>query len=427
MIKVVVVGGGWAGCAAALSAAKAGARVTLLERTNMLLGTGLVGGIFRNNGRYTAAEEAVAMGGGDLFVAMDANARHKGISFPGHQHASLYDVTTIEPVVKKLLQNYDIDIQMNTRVNDVVRMGKTLQSVLIDSGDSVSGDAFVDASGTAGPMGNCLRYGNGCAMCILRCPAFGPRISIAAKANVKEIMGQKRDGSYGAMSGSCKLAKDSLSKELRQQLETEGVVVIKLPEHLVRTTSLGKKACTQYAIDDYAQNLVLLDTGHAKLMTSFFPLDDLRTIPGLENARYADPYAGGNGNSIRYLAISPCDDYLKVDSMDNLFCGGEKIGVIVGHTEAIISGLLAGHNAVRCCLDMKYLEIPRTMTTGDFISFVHERMKNPLEGLRVRYTFSGAAYFERMKEHGLYLTDNGKIAKRTEECGLYDIYNQCLV
>ena len=54
--KIVVIGGGWAGCAAALTAAKAGADVTLLERTDMLLGTGLVGGIFRNNGRYTAAE-----------------------------------------------------------------------------------------------------------------------------------------------------------------------------------------------------------------------------------------------------------------------------------------------------------------------------------------------------------------------------------
>ena len=45
--KIVVIGGGWAGCAAALTAEKAGTDVTLLERTDMLLGTGLVGGIFR--------------------------------------------------------------------------------------------------------------------------------------------------------------------------------------------------------------------------------------------------------------------------------------------------------------------------------------------------------------------------------------------
>ena len=39
--KIVVIGGGWAGCAAAVAAAKQGARVRLLERTDMILGTGL--------------------------------------------------------------------------------------------------------------------------------------------------------------------------------------------------------------------------------------------------------------------------------------------------------------------------------------------------------------------------------------------------
>ena len=55
-MKIVIVGGGWAGCAASAQAAKSGASVTLLERTDSLLGTGLVGGIIRNNGRFTATE-----------------------------------------------------------------------------------------------------------------------------------------------------------------------------------------------------------------------------------------------------------------------------------------------------------------------------------------------------------------------------------
>ncbi|MDF2929677.1 MAG: Glucose inhibited division protein [Anaerospora sp.] len=42
---VVIVGGGWAGTAAALAARKTGCEVVLLERADMLLGTGLVGGI----------------------------------------------------------------------------------------------------------------------------------------------------------------------------------------------------------------------------------------------------------------------------------------------------------------------------------------------------------------------------------------------
>ena len=56
MPKVVVIGGGWAGCAASISAKKAGCEVVLLERTDLLIGLGNVGGIMRNNGRYTACQ-----------------------------------------------------------------------------------------------------------------------------------------------------------------------------------------------------------------------------------------------------------------------------------------------------------------------------------------------------------------------------------
>jgi len=426
MIKVVVVGGGWAGCAAALSAAKAGAQVLLLERTDLLLGTGLVGGIFRNNGRYTGAEEAIAMGGGDIFVAMDANARHKDVKFPGHNHASFYDVITMEPLMKTILHNYGIEIKTKTRVVDIIKYGNKLQAILVDGGDKITGDVFIDASGTAGPMGNCLAYGNGCAMCVIRCPSFGPRVSITAKAGVKELMGRKADGSFGAMSGSCKLNKESLSQEIRDQLENDGVVILPVPKNLQKIGSLGKKACTQYAIPEYAENLVLLDTGHAKLMTPYFPIEDLRTIPGLEQARYEDPYAGSVGNSMRYLGIAPCDNMLKVEGIDNLFCCGEKAAVLVGHTEAVVTGLLAGNNAVRHCLDMQYLELPRTLASGDFIAFAHEQMLSET-GLRIRYSFSGSVYFERMKVMSLYSTNRAEINERVRSAGLNDIYNVCLV
>ena len=398
----------------------------MLERTDLLLGTGLVGGIFRNNGRYTGAEEAIAMGGGDIFVAMDANARHKDINFPGHNHASLYDVITMEPLMKTILQNCGIEIKTRTRVVDVMKYGNKLQAIVIDGGDEIKGDVFIDSTGTAGPMGNCLKYGNGCAMCVIRCPSFGPRVSIAAKAGVKEIMGKKADGSFGAMSGSCKLNKDSLGKELREKLQSDGVVVLPLPEKLRRTGSLGKKACTQYAIAEYAENLVLLDTGHAKLMTPYFPIEDLRTLPGLEQAHYEDPYAGSIGNSIRYLGIAPCDNTMKVEGIDNLFCCGEKAVILVGHTEAVVTGLLAGNNAVRHCLDMQYLELPRTLASGDFIAFAHEQMQSDA-GLRMRYSFSGSVYFERMKALSLYSTNRAEINERVRNAGLNDVYNECLV
>ena len=116
MTKVVIIGGGWAGVGAAVAAKNAGADVVVLERTDLLLGTGLVGGIMRNNGRFTATEEAIAMGGGEVFQVVDENCRHKNIEFPGHKHASLYDIATIEPAIERLLQKKGVEFKLSTKV-----------------------------------------------------------------------------------------------------------------------------------------------------------------------------------------------------------------------------------------------------------------------------------------------------------------------
>ena len=382
MYRVIIAGGGWAGCAAAVTARNAGAEVILLEKTDLLLGLGNVGGIMRNNGRFTAAEENIAMGADELFAVTDRCSRHTGLDFPGHRHASLYE--------------------------------------------EIEGDVFIDTAGSTGPMGNCLTYGNGCCMCILRCPAFGPRVSISEKAGVHDIMGRRKDGSYGAFSGSGKLEKQSLSAELQHELNEKGVAVIPLPEELVKKDKLDLKVCRQYALDEYAENIVLLDTGYAKIMTPFFDLDSLRRVPGFENARYVDPYAGGKGNSVRYLSVTERDNDMRVTGTENLFCGGEKSGLFVGHTEAITTGSLAGHNAVRYLKGMKLLQLPSGLATGDLISFAAERMKTE-DGLMTRYTFAGAEYFQRMKDKGLYSTDREEIRTRVRRYGLENIYRDKLL
>jgi hypothetical protein len=420
MKKIIVVGGGWSGCAAAISARKAGAEVVVLERTDMLLGTGLVGGIMRNNGRYTATEEIIAMGGGDLFEICDKTARHKNINFPGHEHANLYDIAETHGEVMKHMQSLGIEIYFNMRITDLKLDNGKILSVKDAKGDVFEGDVFIDATGTAGPMNNCTKYGNGCAMCILRCPSFGGRVSITGLANIKEAMGTKADGSIGAMSGSCKLYKESLSEEIQEELNEKGVAVIPLPSELIED-HLGVKACQQYALPEFKDNIVLLDTGHAKLMTAYYNLETLRKIPGFENARYEDPYAGGKGNSMRYFAMAPRDNHLKVQGVDNLFCCGEKAGLLVGHTEAIVTGTLAGHNSVRYALGKELLLIPESLSTGDAIAYVKERMATP-DGMSKKYTFSGSVYFERMKELGTYTIDSAEINKRVEECGLKNIF-----
>ncbi len=430
MEKVVIIGGGWSGCAAALAARKAGAEVTLVEKTDMLLGLGNVGGIMRNNGRFTAAEENIALGADELFGITDKLSRHVNIDFPGHKHASLYDVIKIEPQVRRLLEERGVQIKTITRAVDVVMDGqasadgrRVLKGIILSDDTKIEADVFVECTGSTGPMGNCLTYGNGCCMCILRCPAFGPRVSITQKAGNNDIMGQRKDGAFGAFSGSGKLEKSSLSDEIQLELNEKGVAVIPLKPEEVSKEKLNLKVCQQYALDEYANSIILLDTGYAKIMTPFFPLDKLRRVPGFENARYADPYAGGKGNSIRYLSVAERDNKMRVTGIENLLCGGEKSGLFVGHTEAISTGTLAGYNSVRYLKGMRPLELPQQIAIGDLISYANEKIKTK-DGLMTRYTFAGAEYFQRMKERELYTTDPETVKKRIRKYGLENIYKE---
>ena len=425
MSKIVIAGGGWAGVSAAVSAKKAGAQAVLIEKTDMLLGAGNAGGIFRNNGRFTAAEEMKALGAGELFDIMDQCALHKGISFPGHVHASLYDVGAIEPVVRRFAEDIGIELMMESHIMDVRFSNGKIHALLLDDGTEIEGDAFVDATGSSGPMGNCLRYGHGCSMCIQRCPTFGPRVSLTAKCGIRDLVGKRADGTPGVFSGACKIDKESLSPELRKQLDTEGVAVVKVPDEDIDYGKLGRKACKQYALKEYSENIILLDTGAAKLMTSYYPLGKLRKLLGLENARYIDPYSAGKGNSIRYLSVAPCLDTMQAEGVDNLFCGGEKGAPLIGHTEAVLTGALAGHNAVRCTENKEQVVLPDSLAVGLMISHSHQNFIQKRK-YDERYTFSGGSFFELMKELGLYTTDIGEIASRVELAGLTNMFGSAL-
>ena len=426
MKKIVITGGGWAGVSAALCAVKAGAQVILIEKTDLLLGAGNVGGIFRNNGRFTAAEEMKALGAGELFDIMDECSKHTGVSFPGHKHASFYDVETIEPKVRKLVSQSGIELMLETHAADVKMQGTNVSCVVLDDGTKISGDAFVEATGSSGPMGNCLRYGNGCSMCIQRCPTFGPRVSLTSRCGIKDLVSRRENGTPGVFSGACKIKKETLSEEVRNKLNTEGVVLLPVPKEDVNYEKLGGKACKQYALKEYSENVILLDTGSAKLMTSYYPLDKLRKIPGLENAEYIDPYSAGRGNSIRYLSVAPCLDTMQAEGVDNLFCAGEKGAPLIGHTEAVVTGALAGRNAVLYAYGKEQIILPDSLATGSIISYSHENFVKK-QKYNERYTFSGGVFFEKMKEKGLYCVDTDEIAQRVEKENLSGLYDRVVV
>ena len=426
MAKVIIVGGGWAGCAAAISAKKAGADVIILERTDLLLGLGNVGGIMRNNGRYTATEEAIALGAKELFELTDKYSTHKNMDFPGHKHSTIYNVTKIEKPIRDMIKDMGIEIRFFSRVVDVEMKEKKITAVILENGDKIEGDAVVETTGSSGPMGNCTKYGNGCAMCVLRCPSFGGRVSISSKCGVDDMIGRRKNGDYGAFSGSMKLLKESLSQEIQDELNSRGCAVVHLPEEFRNEEKLDIKVCQQYALPEFAENIVLIDTGHAKLMSPYYNLEKLRAIPGFENSIIVDPYAGGKGNSIRYFSIAPRDNYMRVKGVNNLFVGGEKSGFFVGHTEAICTGSLAGHNAARSCVGMYLLQLPTNLLIGDLISYSNQEMKKE-DGDKLRFTFAGSIYFDRMKELGFYTTDKEVIANRVKNAGLEGIFDKKVI
>jgi folate-dependent tRNA-U54 methylase TrmFO/GidA len=121
--------------------------------------------------------------------------------------------------------------------------------------------------------------------------------------------------------------------------------------------------------------------------------------------------------------MSPREDSLKVNGIENLFCAGEKAGLLVGHTEAIVTGTLAGHNAVKYIRKEKPLLLPKSLAVGDAITYVRTQMETE-EGLGYKYTFSGSIYFDRMKQKDLYTTNIKEIEKQVEASGMTGIFSQ---
>lgn len=90
------------------------------------------------------------------------------------------------------------------------------------------------------------------------------------------------------------------------------------------------------------------------------------------------------------------------------------------YTEAICTGSLAGHNAVRQYMGLPLLILPRNLAIGDIIAYANERTLKE-EDRKSRYTFAGSVYFKRMQEKGLYITDIKIINKKIKKLNLDNI------
>lgn len=112
-----------------------------------------------------------------------------------------------------------------------------------------------------------------------------------------------------------------------------------------------------------------------------------------------------------------------MEGLSNLFCAGEKAGLLVGHTEAICTGALAGYNAVRNIRGETGLILPDSLAIGHAIREVRIQMREHGE-LAKKFTFSGSVLFEQMKARGLYTTDSKRVQDRVEQTGMAGVFSK---
>ncbi|MDZ4246352.1 MAG: FAD-dependent oxidoreductase, partial [Dehalococcoidia bacterium] len=296
--KVIVVGGGFSGCAAAVAAAKAGASVQLLERTDMLGGAGLRAGRMNYNGKFVAAEECKAMGAGEIFEALENIVLHRA-NIVDEENVYIYNVGKLDMTLQRVLQKWGVQYRLVSRIVGVKKKDNRIEAVTLNNKEKIEGDVFLDCTGSFGGIDNCVRFGKGCVMCIHRCPIFGNRVSIATKAGAQEIPHLRPDGTPGRLSPSITVFKESLSPELQRRVEKEGAFSIKLPREMIdynKETSLFPGIRGEHQIEHI--NLVNIGLVVKCPAIGYFHLEDWRKIPGFENVLVEHPMGGAIFNFV---------------------------------------------------------------------------------------------------------------------------------
>ncbi|MDH6592392.1 hypothetical protein M2165_002281 [Variovorax sp. TBS-050B] len=155
---VVVVGGGPAGIAAAVSAARHGASTLLVERYGFLGGMGTAGGVTnfaglygKRDGEMTLLVRGVA---DDLLARIDAlgglNQPQDGMQ--GRIRVRSYDTSAYKIAADQLLLDAGVKLLFHAWAAAVVREGDRIAALVVETKSgrqAIRANAFVDASGDA--------------------------------------------------------------------------------------------------------------------------------------------------------------------------------------------------------------------------------------------------------------------------------------
>jgi hypothetical protein len=155
---VVVVGGGPAGIAASVSAARHGARTLLVERYGFLGGMGTAGGVTnfaglygKRNGEMTQLVHGVA---DDLLARIDAmgglNKPQDGMQ--GRIRVRSYDTSVYKCAADRLLLDAGVDLLFHAWAAAVVMDGSRITALVVETKSgrqAVLANAIIDGSGDA--------------------------------------------------------------------------------------------------------------------------------------------------------------------------------------------------------------------------------------------------------------------------------------
>ena len=154
---VVVAGGGAGGVGAALGAARAGARVLLIEKYGFLGGAATNAQVLAYCGFFQQGPEPIKAVDGAADLVLDA-LRELGLSCdPFCSPTTSNWIILLEPEAVKLaldriLAAHGVEVLLHTRAAAVTRTADRIQSVTLagmDGRTRVTAEAFVDATGDA--------------------------------------------------------------------------------------------------------------------------------------------------------------------------------------------------------------------------------------------------------------------------------------
>ena len=94
--------------------------------------------------------------------------------------------------------------------------------------------------------------------------------------------------------------------------------------------------------------------------------------------------------------------------------------------EAICTGSLVGHNAIRLMIGMSLLILAASIAVGDLIGYANEKAETRECRMNI-YTFAGAGYLKRMEELDLYTIDINEINTRMKKVNLDNIFEEKFV